>query len=299
MDKVLVIIVTYNGMKWADHCFGSLRSSSVPLDVVMIDNGSTDGTVAYVSEIFPEVKIIQSHENLGFGKANNVGMQIALDKGYDYVYLLNQDAWIMPDTIATLIKVQKKNPEYGVLSPMQMEENMRYFDRNFAVNVLGNSQCVSPCCLSDMYRGQMQDVYDVKFVMAAHWLISKDCLFKVGGFSPTFPHYGEDDNYLQRVNYWKMKVGIVPLAQAVHNRENREESEEKLIYITKYVQVLIVVSRPGHRVALKRFIKAYLQAGILYGVKWARRYAFRLMKERKGINYNYQCSLKQGAFLKH
>ena len=90
--KILTIIVTYNGMKWLDRCLGSLRESSLKTDVVAVDNGSTDGTPEYIAANFPEVQLHCTGENLGFGRANNVGLQKAVAEGYDYVYLLNQDA---------------------------------------------------------------------------------------------------------------------------------------------------------------------------------------------------------------
>ena len=89
--KILVVIVTYNGEHWMEKCIGSIMKSGVKADTYVIDNNSTDGTVAAVRVINPEAIIVESKENLGFGRANNIGMKYALDKGYDYVYLLNQD----------------------------------------------------------------------------------------------------------------------------------------------------------------------------------------------------------------
>ena len=97
--RILTIVVTYNGLKWMDSCLESLRRSECPTDVMLIDNCSTDGTPDYVKEHFPEVNLVQSDANLGFGQANNVGLKYALEHCYDYVYLLNQDAWVMPDTL--------------------------------------------------------------------------------------------------------------------------------------------------------------------------------------------------------
>ena len=110
--KLLVVIVTYNAMRWAERCFDSLRKSTVVPEVFVVDNGSTDGTQEYIKKNYPEVMFQQSNENLGFGKANNLGFQYALNKGYDYVYLLNQDAWIFPETLGGLVNVSKLHPEY-------------------------------------------------------------------------------------------------------------------------------------------------------------------------------------------
>ena len=116
MVSIYTIIVTYNGLKWYDRCFGSLRTSDVPVHTVVIDNASSDGSVAYIREHFPEVTVIEEKENLGFAKANNVGMRYALDHGADYVFLLNQDAWIVqPDTLARMIGISERHPEYPSL----------------------------------------------------------------------------------------------------------------------------------------------------------------------------------------
>ena len=164
-------------------------------------------------------------------------MQYALDHDYAYIYLLNQDAWIFPDTIQILIDCHKRNPQYGILSPFQMEANMQHLDSNFNVHIC--SQCKD--FIDDAYLNALQDVYSVPMAMAAHWLISKECLYKVGVFSPTFPHYGEDNNYANRILYHKFLMGIVPKAKAIHDRENRVKTKAQKAYLD-YIGNLIIVS---------------------------------------------------------
>ena len=229
-DKLLVIIVTYNAMHWAERCFSCILNSIIKPDVLVVDNGSTDGTQAYIKDLLPESVLIQSDINLGFGKANNIGLQFALDNNYDYVYLLNQDAWFFPDTIGKLISISKKYPEYGILSPFQMNSDMMHIDRNFVANVLKWES--NPDICSDMYNQVYEDVYPVSEVMAAHWFMTINCIRKVGGFSPTFTHYAEDGNYIDRVHYWGFKVGVVPSLKVVHDRGGRNDSVEKVLYLT-------------------------------------------------------------------
>ena len=227
--KLLVIIVTYNAMQWAERCFSCLKNSTVCPNSFVVDNGSTDGTQAFINEHYPEVMFHQSEENLGFGKANNMGLQYALDHDYDYVYLLNQDAWVMPDTFEKLIVLSKKYPEYGILSPFQMNEDLFHIDANFA-----NDTCSwrsNHDFLSDIYNNHLSEVYPVSFVMAAHWFMPISTIKKVGGFSPSFPHYGEDGNYIDRVCYNGLKVGIVPNLKVVHDRGWREDSKNKKLHI--------------------------------------------------------------------
>jgi len=118
--KVLVIIVSYNFESWIERCLGSLRLSRYPVDTVVIDNGSKDRTIQRIKKDFPEVRLLPQTENLGFGKANNIGMKIALKEGYDFVFLLNQDAWIDSNTIGKLVELSQSHPQYGILSPVHL-----------------------------------------------------------------------------------------------------------------------------------------------------------------------------------
>ena len=89
--KVAVIIVSYNFEPWMDRCLGSLRESTLPVTVWVVDNASTDQTVSLIRANYPEVNIIQNTSNKGFGAANNQGMAEDIQKQFDYVFLLNQD----------------------------------------------------------------------------------------------------------------------------------------------------------------------------------------------------------------
>ena len=109
--KLFVIVVTYKGKQWYDRCFVSLRESTLPVQTIVVDNASNDGTVEYIRAHFPEIHLIESKENLGFGRANNLGMRCALDQGCDYVFLLNQDAWVEPDTFEKMVAIHQQHKE--------------------------------------------------------------------------------------------------------------------------------------------------------------------------------------------
>lgn len=295
--KVLVIIVAYNSMKWAERCYESLRASTVPCDVITIDNGSTDGTVEYIRQHYPEVDLRVMKSNLGFGRANNIGLQRVLDEGYDYAYLLNQDAWIMPDTIEKLISVSSINPDFGVLSPMQMKADGEHLDDRFATYVIGECQQTRPLLSEDLFFGRAKNIYETSFVMAAHWFITRNCVEQVGGFSPTFTMYGEDNNYMQRVRYWNLKIGIVPTAQAVHDRGNSNWSEKKLLFVENYTQALVKASNPKWKWSVWTLIRQNISKAIRNHNKDQWYYAVRLFKERNVIDNNYHESHKSCAFL--
>jgi len=293
--KLLVIIVTYNAMHWVERCFNSLQQSTVVPDVFVVDNGSTDGTQAYIQNKYPKTIFQQSKINLGFGAANNIGLQYALDNNYDYVYLLNQDAWVMSETFEELIKISKKNPEYGILSPFQLEANCCHLDKNFAQYTCDWNS--SHELLADLYNNNTKLVYSVPFVMAAHWFMTKECIVCVGGFSPTFPHYGEDNNYCERVIYHKKKIGIIPSLKVVHDRENRVDDINKLVHFN-YTFILKDLSSPFVRhsmpliLVLKRTISAIIHYRTIVPLKNMFRIIInykRIIKNRK-ISMSTQCS---------
>ena len=214
--KISVIVVTFKGKHWYDQCFTSLRNSALPVQTIVVDNASNDGTVEYLKEHFPEIHLIESKENVGFGKANNIGMRYALDHECDYVFLLNQDAWIEPDTLEKLIDIHQRHPEYGLLGPVQVNaEKTKVLDG--VIQFLVNPDNVNKQMFSDFMMGTIDEVYPVAEINAAAWLIPRNTLETVGGFDPIFLHYGEDWNYLSRVLYHGMKVGLTPHIQVVHD----------------------------------------------------------------------------------
>lgn len=213
--NVFVIIVTYKGKQWYDRCFNSLLASSVSVNIVVVDNASEDGSVEYIKERFPIINVIESKENLGFGRANNIGMRYAFDHECDYVFLLNQDAWVEVDTIETLVKCHKKNPSFGVISPVHMTGDGK------SMNFLLNDGNHNRDFLSDLYCGTIKDLYTISYVNAAAWLMPRMTLEKIGGFCPIIFHYGEDDDYLNRLRYHHIKIGLCPSTKIFHDTRNR------------------------------------------------------------------------------
>src|ERR1039457_4849520 len=100
--NVSIVIVTWNGKKYALECLDSLRglNSALAIGVIVVDNASTDGTPQTIRELYPEVKLIQNEANLGFAKANNIG--IAATNG-DYVCLVNSDVVVPPGCFEKMV----------------------------------------------------------------------------------------------------------------------------------------------------------------------------------------------------
>lgn len=232
--KVLTIIVSYNFEPWLEQCLGSLCASIHPTDIMVIDNGSKDRTIERIRVTFPHVKLIANNANLGFGKANNIGMQLALQEGYDAVFLLNQDAWIDVNTIGTLCTMAKRYPTYGILSPVHLDGSAQALDKGFASYVAVDSIASLP---------STDGMIESRFINAAFWFIPTQVLQTVGGFSPLFYHYGEDKDYINRLHYHQYKVGYSPSVFGCHDRAFRKVSPEafyrteRVYHLSEYANI--------------------------------------------------------------
>lgn len=223
--SVTAVVVTHNASGWIEACLESLLASDHPVDPVVVDNASTDDTVAVVRR-FAEaethapsgaITLLENERNIGFGRANNRGMRLALERGAAHIFLLNQDATVSPDTIGRLVKLQQGGPEYGVLSPVHLNSDGTALDAKFCRYSLQPSACEGLLDTLILKPGA-DTVCPVRFVNAAAWLISRSCLETAGGFHPAFFMYGEDDEFLMRIRRHDFQAGICPSASIRHHR---------------------------------------------------------------------------------
>ena len=214
-------------MKWAEKCFSSLRRSFMQVQTIVVDNGSNDGTQDFIKTNFPEVEFIQSDKNLGFGKANNLGIEKAYKQGADFFYLMNQDAWIFEDSIQNLVDAYENHPkkeEIGILSPMHLDGSEEKLDLHFE-NYIGK-EARENRLISDMYFQKLDNAYEISFVNAAHWFLPKAVIEKVGGFNPYFFHGAEDYDYTNRIKYFGLKIFVCPKSKVVHDTVQSFYKEE-------------------------------------------------------------------------
>lgn len=228
---ITVIIVTYNGQDWIGNCVNSVLSSDIDTSIIIVDNASTDNTISEIPRQ-KNIEVIRSSENIGFGRANNIGITIAIARDSKYVFLLNQDATVERSCISALQEVLAKNPDYGIVSPLHLNGGANNFDRNFLAFYLAQSNSTF---LFDSYNGVLNDVYEVSAINAAAWMLPRGCIEQNGGFDPLYFMYAEDDDYLFRVRRNGFKIGLVSKAKILHYRSNEggEKKGSRLGYIDK------------------------------------------------------------------
>lgn len=209
--EIRCIIVTFNGEQYITRCLNSLKKSVPESKIIVVDNGSSDKTVKTIDKNYPGIALIRLNKNYGFGWANNMGIELAIKQGAEYILLLNQDVYVEDDTIQVLVTMAKFNPQYAILSPIHLNGKGLEMDYHF-------STYVSRLLISDCYFNNTKDLYPCGFVNAATWLISKESIQKIGGFDPLFFHYGEDNDYINRVKYHDMLVGVCTKTRIIHDR---------------------------------------------------------------------------------
>ena len=255
MNKIAVIIVSYNFERWMERCLGSLRRSSLQAEVIVVDNASQDRTVPLLRSRYPEVHLIESRTNLGFGRANNLGIARAMQQGCRAVFLLNQDAWVGERTLETLLQLSDCYPQYGILSPVHLNGRGDRVEAGFAAYTGLDKEAIPQVDGEATLR-------PISFVNAAFWLIPLAVLKQVGGFCPLFYHYGEDVDYINRVRFHGYTVGYSPAVSGCHDREERTVTREAFL---RSEQVYLLSEYANIR---RSFVQAFAY-GVLAGVKKA------------------------------
>jgi GT2 family glycosyltransferase len=122
---VFIIILNWNGWEDTVECVESCRKLTYPdYRILIVDNGSTDGSEAILQERFPEIDVLQTGSNLGFAGGNNVGIRYALEQGAGYVWLLNNDTVVDTDALGELIRVAESDERTGLVG-----SKIYYFDQ--------------------------------------------------------------------------------------------------------------------------------------------------------------------------
>ncbi len=213
-----------------DYCLNSLRTSSVEVTTIVVDNHSTDDSMAYIQKNYPEVVLLPQNHNLGFGQANNLGIMHALTHGATHILLLNQDAAIQKDTLAKLLE---HDDGKHLLTPIHLNGSGKSVDANFYNKSIGESAALQGITEEMLLKGTEKETYPISYVNAACWLLPVGIIRQVGGFNPLFFQYGEDDNYIHRLTYHTFGLRLVANTYIRHDRKlhgNENVYQEGALY---------------------------------------------------------------------
>lgn len=224
-----VIIISYNTKKYILDCLESifkfLPRSKMNFEVIVIDNNSSDGSSEAIKKRFPQVKLIESKENLGFGKANNVAAGLASGK---YLLFLNSDTLLSDDSFKKAIEYFEKNKKTGVIGPKIMLPDGSVQPASF-----GNEPSLLTLLLTKFQKASVKSIQkEVGWVTGACLFIRHDLFKKLKGFDDQFFMYFEDIDLCmssQRAGY---KVILFPDVQVTHllGKSLKSNWQRKKIY---------------------------------------------------------------------
>jgi N-acetylglucosaminyl-diphospho-decaprenol L-rhamnosyltransferase len=213
-----VIIVNWNTRDHLERCLDSISAGSplVGWQIIVVDNASTDDSVALIQNRFQQVELVQSKENLGFSKGNNLGLTYA--RG-DVVIFLNSDTLSSPPTLEKLANALKTDQSIGVLSPLLRTpsgEGQRFaYGDDPTLGYLFN-RAVARLLRRDLHDWQPLQTIEAQWVSGACMCIRRDVLEKTGGFFEGLFMYFEDNDLCKRIRELSLKVIYEPSLSIVH-----------------------------------------------------------------------------------
>ncbi len=216
---VSVVIVTFNALPWLEQCLDSVQGH----EAIVVDHGSTDGTLDLVRDRYPDVRIVVQ-ENKGMGGGNNAGMRVAAGR---YFFLLNSDAWVVGDGLERLVAYADAHPEAAVVGPRlrntdgTIQRSVRAeptlwrlaTEYLFLRKLAPNSRFLNP-----LYAGG----FDHESETEADWLygpallVRREAVDAVGLFDEAFFMFSEEVDWLTRFRRAGWKVLFFPGAEVVH-----------------------------------------------------------------------------------
>ena len=219
MADVSVVVVAYNGMPWIERCLESVRGH----ESVVVDHGSTDGTLELVRERFPEAVLLEQ-ANAGMGAGNNAGMRVA--RG-DWFFLLNSDAWVLGDGLERLVAFAESRPDAAVVGPRlrnpdsTLQRSVRGEPTlwRLATEYLGIRKLVPRSGrLNAFYAGDFdhESVREVESLYGPALLVRRDAADAVGLFDEAFFMFSEETDWLHRFRSAGWKVLFFPGAEIAH-----------------------------------------------------------------------------------
>jgi GT2 family glycosyltransferase len=215
--SVAIILVNWNGYAFTRACLESLRQLEFPdFKVILVDNASQNKEGKKLKEEFPEIDLIENNSNLGFAGGNNVGIKKALDDGYSYVMLLNNDTLVEPDFLGQMIRRFQKNSQLGVVQPL-------IFFLHDRKKIWSAGGKWNPFLCRAITRGDRKNKEDyhaesgeIDWATGCCMLISRNALLGTGQLNEGYFAYFEDVEWSLRFRAKGFRIELAPDAVIYH-----------------------------------------------------------------------------------
>jgi GT2 family glycosyltransferase len=225
--KLSIVIPTYNAHEWIQGCLDSiaLHHPSADYEIIVVDDASSDDTIAIVQQQFPTVRVFSNEKNVGFGKTVNVGLKAATG---EYLLVLNNDTWMHAGALDAMIAYLDAHREVGIVGPkvlngdgsLQQQCRRRIPTPTAALlyftgiaRLFPKSPKVAGYLMTDADENQ---TIEVDSVLGACLMVRREVVDAIHGFDPEYYLYGEDMDFCWRAKLAGWKVMYVPAAVITH-----------------------------------------------------------------------------------
>ncbi len=245
LPTIWSIIINWKCAEETCACLASLTPTVDSSTVIVIDNGSADGSVEMIRARFPAVTLLPISANLGFAKAANIGIAHALAGGADGVFLLNNDTTVAPNTVARLAEQLAGSEQIGVLSAKIFLTDQP--GRLWSVGGVYHDHNAIDLGAGELDQGQF-DHAQLDFVYGCAMLLSARMLYAIGGFDERFFMYYEDVDLCLRARAAGYAVALAPDAHVWHlgSRSTGAKPGLKLYYEARSRQLFYAKHLSGH-----------------------------------------------------
>jgi GT2 family glycosyltransferase len=214
--KVSVIILTWNNYEDTKECLDSLRKITyLNYGIIVVDNGSKDGSTQRLQKEFPEHIYIYNKDNLGFSAGNNIAIKYALREKADYILLLNNDVAVDPRFLDFLIEADESNSEIGILVP-----KINYYSKPNKIWLAGGYISKIRGSGFPIGKGKGENQYNknryITFSSGCCMLIKKEVFKKIGLWDENYFLYGEDIDFCKRTTDAGFKILYVSDSKIYH-----------------------------------------------------------------------------------
>jgi GT2 family glycosyltransferase len=214
---VYVIVLSWNGKNDTLECLASLRQLTYPnARIVVVDNASSDGTGDALRSAFPNIELIVNNSNLRFAGGNNVGIRRALERGAEYVLMLNNDTVVDPKFLSRLVEAAQSNKQIGIVGP-----KICYFDDPRRIWFAGGlikwwRGRVAHIGIREVDNGGYDATTEVDYITGCCMLIKREVIETIGMLDERYYIYGEDVDLCIRASQSGYESLYVPSSRVWH-----------------------------------------------------------------------------------
>lgn len=264
--KVSVIVLNWNRKADTLECLASLRNVDYPnFEIIVVDNASTDDSVAAIRQAYPEVVILQNHDNLGYAEGNNVGIRYAKERGSDYVFILNNDTVVDANTLTPLVETMEREPDVAIAG-----SRICYYDKRDIIQCAGTLVDANTGAVMEEVGNGQRDVgqeFPEESYNAAHGcgMMARCALLdKVGLMQANFCFYLEETDWCLRFREAGYRVKMVAASKVYHKEGvsmGGSKSPRALYYMARNRRLFLEnrLRRQGKKLPLKQYLLPQLR----------------------------------------